>query len=104
MEADRFCPTLTPLLTHSTAPKAWLSLQTATWWLQTLETTVSRSIGTFSNSGQLDTPLQSSYPRNWNGFLDAGPDDTRLYVLEGIIVNFPRLFLNVTISLKKLHI
>lgn len=85
MEAVHFCPTLTHLLTHSTVPKAWPWLQTAMLWLQTLETTVSRCIDTYSNGGQLDTPLQRSCTINWNGFLNAGPDYTRHFMLEGII-------------------
>lgn len=54
-------------------------------WLQTLETTVSRCTGTYSNDGQPDSPLQRSCTINWNGFLNAGPDYTRLALLEGII-------------------
>lgn len=85
MEVDRFCPILTHLLTHSTAPKAWPWHRTVTLWLQTLGTTVSRSTGTYSNSGQLDSPLQRSCTINWNGFLIAGPDYIRLFMLEGIM-------------------
>lgn len=91
MEVARFCPTLTHLLTHSTAPKAWPSLRTAMLWLQTLETTVSRSTGTYSNGGQLDSSLQRSCTINWNGFLNTGPDYTRLSILEGIIGEFSKV-------------
>lgn len=76
----------------------------ATLWLQTLGTTVSRSTGTYSNGGQLDGPLQRSCTITWNGFLAAGPDYTRLFMLEGIIGEFSRLFLNVTISLKTAYL
>lgn len=34
--------------------------------------------------GQLESPLQRSCTINWNGFLDAGPDYTRLFMLERI--------------------
>lgn len=85
MEVDRFCPTLTHLLTHSTVPKAWPWLRMAMLWLQTLGTTVSRSTGTYSNNGRPGSPLQRSCTINWNRFLGAGPDYTKLFMLEGII-------------------
>lgn len=91
MEVDHFCPTLTHPLTHSMVPKAWPWLQMAMLWLQTLGTTVSRSTGTYSNGGQLDSPWQRSCTINWNGFLAAGPDYTRLFMLEGIIGEFSKV-------------
>lgn len=85
MGVDRSCPTSTHPLTPSMAPKAWPWLRTAMWWLQTLGTTVSRSIGTCSDGGQLGRPFRRSCTMNWNGFLGAGPEYTRLFMLEGII-------------------
>lgn len=101
MAVDHFCPILTHLLTHCMAPKAWPSLQMAMLWLQTLETTVSRSTGTYSDGGQLDTPLQRSCTINWNGFLNAGPHYTRLFTLGGIIGELSKVISECNNFLKK---
>lgn len=54
----------------------------AMWWWLTLEITVSRFTGTYSKLGTRQLLAQVLH-YNWNGFLHAGPDDTRLSMLEG---------------------